>query len=96
MVPTMVVAFFHDTVVEWCRHRVVLLFSQEMKIKLWCGFAKYISWHVRYNREKKHTHTDGEAKRQRWREKEKGRDIRGKVMIKIKVGRNMVEKGVSV
>ena len=35
MVPTMVVAFFHDTVVEWCRHRVVFLFSQEMKIHGW-------------------------------------------------------------
>lgn len=74
MVLTMVVAFFHDTVVEWGRHRVVLLFSQEIKYN-WYGFAKYISWHVRYNREKeKHTHTDGEAKRQRWREKERKKE----------------------
>ena len=74
MVLTMVVAFFHDTVVEWCRHRVVLLFSQEIKYN-WYGFAKYVSWHVRYNREKeKHTHTDGEAKRQRWREKERKKE----------------------
>ena len=74
MVLTMVVAFFPDTVVEWGRHRVVLLFSQEIKYN-WYGFAKYISWHVRYNREKeKHTHTDGEAKRQRWREKERKKE----------------------
>ena len=74
MVLTMVVAFFHDTVVEWGRHRVVLLFSQEIKYN-WYGFAKYVSWHVRYNREKeKHTHTDGEAKRQRWREKERKKE----------------------
>lgn len=34
--------------------------------------------------------------RQRWREKERDRDIRGKLMIKIKVGRNMVGKCASV
>ena len=43
---------------------------------------------------KRNTHTQME--RQRDRDGERKRDIRGKVMIKITVGRNMVEKGVSV
>ena len=75
MVLTMVVAFFHDTVVEWGRHRVVLLFSQEIKYN-WYGFAKYISWHVRYNREKeKHTHRWRSKETEMEREREKEREI---------------------
>ena len=39
---------------------------------------------------KRNRHTQME--RQRDRDGERKRDIRGKVMIKIKVGRNMIEK----